>query len=539
MKENAKNYYHICNPATPEHAGFKNICSQKELQDLKVEDDNAAFLINIHLNWGGRGLDSDYGFEVATHIRTYRKSLLPIIFYSWAPKELFEHKSKKSLKYHLIYGRGSAFLKAPFSIAQLADTVAGTPPLTQSSLHDVVTMLADVKGLVLDKLNHNLRFGHDPLLYFGEVEPYLTEKQKALVGFEEYRRKLIRLSAGGDEQTFREAKDAFLSLCNTTLTESGRAIPEPPAQKHKILVVEDAESELREVTRYLKRSFTVVPVSHAEEAVKILSGDSSNEILAVISDWRLYTDASQSYWQKYQGYEVLEAASKTGSRALFALTSQADFVVHHIRNALDFKFTLIKKQNLKLPDENPEQWLLFSDILHSGCAEALTVIAEMPSSVNWHNSETGVSYKELYLQKKQSLEGFFASVANQADEIWNYLIKQHETNFKHSEDIRVRFGLEVPRESLDLFPVLVLRMIWLALWYKLYGDSVEKNRDEVKTRLSKVFKIICRGGGFSGIIGSADNQELFKLCLTLRDIQQKKILPDERDWLIRKGLIRS
>ena len=533
MKEVNKTCYHICNPIASEPAGCKNICSEKELLDIKGEE-NDVFLLNIHLNWDGRRLSSDYGFEVANYLRTYIKSLSPIIFYSWIQREYFERKSKTSLKYNLLYGRGAAFLEAPFSPATLAETIDAVPPLSQSALHDVVTMLADVKGIVLDKLNHNLKFGCDPLLHFDEVEPYLTEKQKSLISFEEYRQKLARLRMEGDKPSFRDAKEAFLSICNTNLTESGKDVPEPPSQKQKILVVEDVESELKNVTQYLEKNFSVISVRDAEDAVNILDRDSSNEILAVISDWRLYTDESQTYWQKYQGYEVLEAASKTGSRALFALTSQADFVVHHIRNALGIKFTLLKKQNLR----SPEQWVLFSDLLHAGCAGALLIISEMPGSANWHKSVNGISYKELYLQKKQSLESasFFASVSNKADEIWEYLIRSSQNNFKDIGLLKDLYGLEIPKKNLNLFTVLVLRLVWLGLWYELNGESVEKDRDDVKLQLIRVYKIVCTGNWRGEIRGNHANVELNKLCLTINDIQQKKILPDERAWLIRNGL---
>jgi hypothetical protein len=47
----------------------------------------------------------------------------------------------------------------------------------------------------------------------------------------------------------------------------------------------------------------------------------------------------------------------------------------------------------------------------------------MPGSAKWQKPVNGISYKELYLQKKQTLESelFFASVASKADEIWEYL----------------------------------------------------------------------------------------------------------------------
>lgn len=526
--------FHVCNPNTPKSQGCKNINSQKELLEVKDEKD-AAFLLNIHLNWTEHPLSSNYGFEIASYIRTYKKSLLPIIFYSPIQKKYFEYKSKTSLKYKLLFGRGSAFLEEPFSLTELTDTIKNTQPLSESSLHDVVTMLADVKGVVLDRLNHNLKFGEDPLRYFNEVEPYLTEKQKTLVGFEEYRQKLIEFSQAGNEPLFNDTKEAFLSICNTNLTEKGKDAPELSSQKFKILVVEDVESELENVAGYLGKNFKVISVREAEEAIKILDQDLSNEILAVIADWRLYTDKSQTYWQKYQGYEVLEAASKTGFRALFALTSQADFVVHQIRNTLGFKFSLLKKQNIK----KPEQWYLFSDILYAGCVDALSELSEMPSSANWHKNVKGISYKELYFQKKQSLESdaFFESVSDKADEVWDYLMKESKTDYKNIKLIRELFGLEVPKQNLNLFIVFVLRLVWLGFTYKLEKETFGKYQDEANDQFMKAFRIISKRNWRGYIAGSDVNVELNKMCLTKKDVQQKKILPHERTWLIKNKII--
>jgi CheY-like chemotaxis protein len=525
-----KKFFHICNPNTPEPSGCSNIYSKKELLGNK-EEENACFLLNIHLTWDNRNLSADYGFDIANYIRSFKKSLLPIIFYSPIQKEYFELKSKKSLKYKLLFGRGSTFIEAPFSETQLTKIVNNVPPLSESSLHDVVTMLADVKGVVLDKLNHNLKFGSEILLHFGEVEPYLTEKQKALVDFEEYRQKLIGFS---DEDSFYDAKEAFLGICNIRLTEKGKDVVELPARKYKILVVEDVKTELEKATKHLEKFFEVVSVVNSVEAIRILKEDLSNEILAVVSDWRLYTDDSQTYWQKYQGYEVLEAASKTGIRTLFALTSQADFVVHHIRNAMSFKFSLLKKQNLR----NSEQWFLFSDLLYASCTDVLSTFSEMPSSANWEKNVNGISYKELYFQKKQSLESkdFFISVSDKADEVWGYIIKQSETGYKDLRLIKELYGLEIPKKNLDLFIVLVLRMIWLGIWYKLNGELIIEDRDQVKNQLIKVYKIICTGN-YGYPPGNNANVELNKICLTISDIQQMKMLPDEREWLVRNKII--
>jgi hypothetical protein len=132
---------------------------------------------------------------------------------------------------------------------------------------------------------------------------------------------------------------------------------------------------------------------------------------------------------------------------------------------------------------------------------------------------------------------FFASVSNKADEIWGYLKQKSQSNFKDIGLLKDLFALEIPKKNLSLFTILVLRLIWLGLWYRLNGESAVKYRDEVKLQLSRVYRIICTGNWRGEILGNNANVELNKLCLTISDIQQKKLLPDERGWLIKNGLI--
>ena len=530
---NSYNLLHICNGNTLTQSNCKNVNSLSELDNIETNL-KSVFLLNIHLNWGGQKLSNDFGFDVANHIRTYKKSLSPIIFYSPIQKEYFEYKSITKLKYKLLFGRGSAFIESPFSEDELAESIKNTPPLSQSSLHDVVTMLADVKGIILDRLNHNLKFNADISKYFDEVEPYLTEQQKNLVDFDKFREKLLDLNSESNETAFFEIKDAFLSLCNVQLTEKGTHVSEIPRQKFNILIVEDVKEEMDKALQNLQKHFNVIALSNAEEAIKTLKNDSTNQILAVISDWRLYKDSSQTYWQKYQGYEVLDAAANNGIRALFALTSQADFIVHHIRNTTGFKFSLIKKQNLK----NFDQWELFSDLIYSSCLDVISKISEVPTSKTWSNEKDGVSYKSIYQQKLSGVESevFFSSVSRKADEVWEYLMNEFQKEFSNLKKIKYLFGLEVPKKKLNLFIVLVLRLIWFGLDYKLKAEKISHDKHPYEKNIAKIYLIIT--SGYKGFPTDSDiNVELNKVCLTSRDVQQKKLLPQERIWLEGKGLI--
>ena len=152
-----KQYFHICNPTTPETSGCKNIVSKKALQEIK-DDSNAVYLLHVHLNWERNKLSSNYGFDIANFIRTEKKSKAPIIFYSAIQQAYFEQKSEKQIKYKILFGRGSAFIEAPFKEAVLNKLADCIEPLSNAALHDVSIASCDLKGIVIEKLKHDLKF---------------------------------------------------------------------------------------------------------------------------------------------------------------------------------------------------------------------------------------------------------------------------------------------------------------------------------------------------------------------------------------------
>jgi hypothetical protein len=522
----------ILNPGTPALQAA-TIYSHKELQNIKGGKD-IVFLVNIHLNWDGHALGSDHGFDVANWIRTSRTSrykLSPIIFFSYLPQQYFVSESETKLKYKLLFGRGSGFLEAPFSESQLKNAIALTAPLTEASLHDVATMLADVKGVVLDRLNHDLKFGADVHSVFREAGQFLSTRQKALIQYEEF---VVRLTAESDDSKFYEIRDAFLGLCNNVLTETGDQNARARDDKPHILVLDDRERDLQQALIHLDRQFNVTRTRHAAEAIRILEDDVANQILGVVADWRLYEDESP-YWQSYQGYEVLELAARTGHRALFALTSQADFVVHQIRNLMGIRFHLVKKQNLR----TKEQWDLFSDVIQTGCTDAKARISEIPTSKTWSKSVDGVSYRQLYLEATSRVDSidFFRSVEEKARLVWNYIEESSKSGFKDLKLIKDQFGLEVPRKQLNLTTVLVLRLVWLRLWYEIDTGSIKRLNEEEDDQLLQVFRILCQGYWRGYIDRSNALVELNKLALSIKDIQQKRILPHERAWLLHSDVL--
>lgn len=521
------NSYHICNPNTPESPGFTNIYSSEELE--RVADQTATFVLNIHLNWDGRALSGDYGFDVANIIRTKLRSRARIIFYSPISAGYFEKKSERKLKYKLLLGRGSGFIETPVVPSELDKLIQDIPLLSSSTLHDVVTMLCDLKGMVLDKLNHNLKFGQNPEPHLNETEPFLNATQKLDVKLDIYREQLKSAYISGDREVFLSTKEEFLSLCGIVLTSKGTEGTVTPIKKHKILLVEDNLEFLEATANYLKDYFVVLAESDAAKAVNLLKADMGNEILAVISDWRLYQDSSETYWQMYQGYEVLEEASKTG-RALFALTSQADFVVHQIRNELGFRFQLVKKQDFRTESQKN----LLVDWIQNACENNLLMEANIPASDAWKK------YKALFLELRGSLEwdAFVLLIFAQADEIWSYILK----NGKDGNRINTHFGLSFSKTDLNrnLFPMMVMRLIWFGLWSK-YGFSqatIHLELADEDSVFADGFELIWEY--ISGVEATGQKgADLMNAALKEEDIKGGRMFPHERSWLLKRGLLAS
>lgn len=476
--------------------------------------------IDVECSFDTQPLSDFHGFTLALDLRRKFKAKNPIIFLSIFSQAYFEKKSLAEPQYKILFGKGTAYLEYPCSRESFGEAMKKAVSLSAASLHDIITTLCDIKGIVLDKLNHRLKISNDVEAVFNELEPYLTEQHKLLTQWATYKLQLIELKQQHKQQEFYDAQQAFIAICNYHFTENSTPESTEKNNQYSILLLDDVQEELQEITTQLSSYFDIQAFERSEEAIGALKQDHSNKIVAILSDWRLYQDNTQTYWQRYQGYEVLQYASQNGLRALFALTSQADFVVHQLRNIVDYKFTLLKKQHLK----TTEQWQLLADVLYQQCQEITATIADMPESANWTKVREPDCYKNLYIQKRQENDGeaFFKRVHGKADEVWLYVLQEKKSGFENIQIIKDKFGLEVPKNTNDLFPVMVLRLIWMGLWSVLLDNS---------DKLLNIYAIINTGNYKKGVTPNNINVELNKLCLTSKDLKLRKMLPEERHWL--------
>ncbi|MCO5233045.1 MAG: hypothetical protein M9888_04855 [Chitinophagales bacterium] len=530
MNRQSLPYIHLCNLGL-EPIPEENICTSFH-DFLKVDFEGIDYiLINIHLNWENHRLSNNYGFDIAQQIRMVKKSKLPIVFYSPIQKEYFEQKSKNNLKYKILFAPGTAFLELPFSEKVLNTLAEKLPVLSSATLQDISLMLCDTKGLVLDKLNHNLKFGADIGAVLSEAVPFLTQNQMLTLDWHNFATQIT--TPGLTKENFDKQKDAFLAKANQFLLES---INHNDIEKtgFKVLLIDDVKEDLEMAKAALSPSFDVLAVQTAQKAIELLDNDRSGDIKVVVSDWRLYKDDSQTYWQSMQGYDILQYAGQNSNRQLVALTSQADFIVNHIRNIQDLKITLYKKQFLK--DEI--QWQIFSGIVYEKCIDAVSNEVSAITSKAWTNVVGETSYKQLYFTVKSSLNSyvFFKKVDEKVDECWNYIMSFAKTDFKNILNIKEHFSLEIPKKSLDLQTAMIHRRLWIGLWHYISNNETIKSHEAASDLITKVFKIIC-WGNYGTPTNNDIGAELNKFFLQKKDFAQQNYLPEEKNWLKEQGLL--
>jgi CheY-like chemotaxis protein len=515
---------------------YLNNSSAKSEDDMEklllslIEKEKAVFFLNVHLNWNDQNLDNNYGFEVANLLRTKYKSTNPIILYSPIPKSYFEALARKEDKYKILYAPGTYFVELTFEGANPFEHLPDLKPISSATLHDVATMLISLKGYVIDRLNHDLKFNAEEsaLKAIAEAKELLNPVQLRTVRFEEFAKRIKRDLELKDSKGFEETKQQFIKLLSIHLTETGAYGIEERDTKFKILFVDDEPEVIEMVQEKLGGRFDLVCTNNSNEAIRILERDELGHISAIISDWRLYEDVTKTYWQEKQGYEVLTEAAKLGTRALFSLTSQADFVVHQLRNELGIRFQLFKKEHLR----TQEQWDIFSDMIYQNCVAAhenrASILDEFGSwKKNWE--QKGIqqpTLKEQYIEKWNSLkfDHFNTEINIKADEMWSWL-QSESSQFKHliGEPQFSEFGLS--NKVFDLYKFLVIRRVWIGLFYK-EGLHSKAKASEISDIQEQVYNNLFGRSGTGSV-----NQKTLLLCLQNSKMNTSYFFPEEIQWL--------
>ena len=412
------------------------------------------------------------GFHWANFLRRQHRFLAPIIITSTFRRDVFEALSQKNpTLFNILYASGTRFLHVEELYRQIQegtfpDYVERVPAISRALLEDILEMLLQHKGFIIDKITHDLKYSLSESaleMALEQIRSFLTRKQQEAIAFDNIAQAICEALKKKDENGFNSEKQNLVAACVAHLKgeENSKDINSPNHKKWgRILVVED-DPEQRELTvQKLQDSFDIEATGDCLQALEILEEDSRNEIKAIIADWRLmkYNQGQKTpYWQDFQGYQILERASRTHFAALISLTAEHDKNIHQIRNRLGISIQLFKKEHVFASREH-SQWNLFVDILRQEIDKVARQISALPTAANW--DKFSAQYREIWTS--QEWPTFEMEVSRQADSFWDY--------FKDALDLNNRGNINKGLQ--DFLPlntlrnVLIGRRVFLALYFE-------------------------------------------------------------------------
>lgn len=569
------------------YSNAKIITSQGDLESLSsLTNDLKKVIVFCELKWKDKLYQQFYGFELARELRMRYKLLCPIILISVLPQNYFEEKARREIKYNILYGRGTGFVEW-INIKNWDSISKSIFPLSEAALSDLNEMLLNLRGFVIDKLTHDLKLGmseEELINKMNSIGTYLDNRQKANTEWENFLKRFIEKK--NDTDGFRKLKEEFLIKCKQELgDEQITTSINDLAIRYKVLVVEDDLEFKKDIEDNLKEHFELIVTDNSDEAIHRLNEDGNNGIVGVITDWRLYSDNSKTYWQKLQGYEILEYAAKTNLAALFSLTSEDDRNVHEIRNKLGLDIHLFKKQHLA----SNSQWDLIADVVKQKCDGVQEVISSQPSGARWaldyydkydkSKKKERVFIKPLkvkYRERRNFMwDTFESTIMSRSDVQWNYykVVIGQRIDTVTITGLREKFGLELSADDPELDSILIARRIYFALWFN--NEQIEQticrkrwlnkknNQYEIIHDENPLIKNYCvltgisweqfldnfkhkkekKKGSEESIPEELAWEELLKkskllaylLCVETKQLPGG-ILPEERNWLLKHGI---
>lgn len=548
---------------------YHMVCSNAELEALSEKlPQFQSIVVLAELGWQEKSQEVFYGFEIATRLRREFRLCCPIGITSTFEKTVFESLSKKNQgKFNILYGSGTDFLhlgdlNKMLHANDFKDYLESLPSISDPVIEDMLEMLLQQKGFLIDRITHDLKFSLNEMELndaLDTIGSYLSNRQKEELNYAGLSREIIKAHQDNEEGAFNAAKENLVSACGQHLNESSEdTVEESEVTIGKVLIVEDDPEQLKLMTKKLQDHFQLEATVDGCKAIEVLKADTENKILAIIADWRLlkYDKAGNKtdYWQDFQGYQVLEEASRSHFAALISLTAEHDKNVHQIRNRLGIAIHLFKKQHIYVSRDNA-QWGMFVDILRDKCTETANLIASRPKSANWYKTDKKrpVSYSDQYRKMRLSIEWskLVYEVTQQANQYWEY--------FKDGLDVELRVKLSMGLQDIIALNTLENVLIGRRLFFALYCEFLRLRNDA--TILATPEQIIRVDGEDKGsaILDAyavlrnnwwstdvSDEMGEFKrynqqaknllndLCIKSEEIG--RMLPEEKAWLTKQGI---
>ena len=551
----------IWNEAFPTYYFGKDVRIWTEKESLSDIHNFQAIVILSELTWNGKKHSDFYGFDIACELRLKHKVLIPIIMVSFLPAEFFKGDSR----YNLLKARGTSFVQLPFKNEVVNNESKQTRSLTPASLADISVLLLNPRNLI-DRFTHDIRFGLNSSQLKGKASSILEELPEDLKKMEQWDKLLESLAQVGiSEEEFYLRKKAIILKLNTSLLPEWKA--GPAFDKYHLLLLEDNEEDAKIISAALSPFYEIMHVKNGEDAITVIDQDAENLFHALICDWRLLVPDTDKQ-QQWQGYEVMEYASKNRFYALFSLTSLDEDSRKYITPYISCSYTPLTKDF----EKGSGLWAIYVPIINQKIEENLTIIAGLPTGEGWNKQDkqdykkdtlgnkttskkSFASYRQQYLEKRNSLSfvQWNNEISDLANRMWGYYKKSLASDSNRSlQDISTKWGIELNRNVRN---VLIIRRLYLALWYNqsrlemTIKLKIQEKFQTIENPVLNIYSVIRNRywDDLSTTISNVEEEETFKKLFSAAKAFVSQlalepsslptgILPEEKAWLNTIGI---
>lgn len=348
-------------------------------------------IVHAEVSEGGFHLQDFHGFTLARDLRVKERYLGPIILVSCLPKEFFLERVNQRHEFRILQGRGTGFLDLHDinDEEKVKAVVEVIRPLSQVALMDLCSNLLDEHGYLRSKLDHDMKL-HSPVakrqVIVEEVLAILGARGTTILPVD---RLAALTSANPDEAAFAEAKGAALIALSTLYASPGNAGDAADESAGRILLLEDDAEDRELIAERLDGPFHLEWAATGEALLDRLRADGAYAYDVVLCDWRLKD--MQGNWLNMQGYDVLDEAARFHPAALFALTSMDEQSVHAMRNQMNARIQLMKKDHFRAQAEP------LVEQLRTAIADKQALCASFPSGTDWDTM-----YRDQYIALRNS-----------------------------------------------------------------------------------------------------------------------------------------
>ncbi len=526
-----------------------------------LKDDSDFVIILAELTWNSKKYSDFYGFDIACELRLKHRILAPIIMVSFLPENFFNGDTR----YNILKARGTSFLQLPFDSDSLDRISKQTRALTPSSLADISVLLLNPRHLI-DRFTHDIRYelGHDTLK--AKATTILADLPDQFKKSTKWEKLIESLSEKNiSEEEFYLRKKAIILKLNTTLLLEG-SDPQNTT-KYKLLLLEDNLEDAETIRTALNPFYEITNVTNGEDAIRIIDEDLENHYCALICDWRLLVPGTDRQ-QQWQGYEVMEYASKNRFYALFSLTSLDEDSRKYISPYISCTYTPLTKDF----EKGNGLWLIYMPIINQKIEENLAVIAGLPTGEGWYKQDKAdykkdasgnksaskksfASFHQQYIEKRNSnsFRNWNNEISDLANRMWAYYKKSLSSEPDRSlQDIAAKWGIELNRNVKN---VLVIRRLYLALWYSqsrleiTIRISLQERFQAIENPVLNIYSVLRNRYWNDQIanVSSIDIEDIYKKLLSAAKAFVSQlalepsslpsgILPEEKAWLNSIGI---